>query len=97
MTHKPKFLRSTNELFGAHAVRLARDVLYLNDQDAQSKGGRRRADKIAGAIADRNNKIRAEFGERTNVPGTKRHKVVGALAKKHELSASQVNRILSKK
>lgn len=94
MTGKPKFLRTTRELFGPHPRQFINDILYIYSDAAQSKGGHAKAEKNATAVKSRYQKIRAEFMEGMKVPDAKRHKVVAALAKKHKRSTDRINRIL---
>jgi hypothetical protein len=93
MSGKPKFLKTTRDLYGPHAVRFAQDVLYLNGKAAQSQGGRAKADKNAA----RDQKIRAEFAEAMKLLGAKRGAVVKKLAPKHELSDSRYRAIIRSK
>jgi hypothetical protein len=95
MTGKPKFLKTWDERLGRNPRQFIDDIVYIyGPPDAQSKGGHAKAEKSATALKSRNQKIRAEFVEGMKVPGAKRHKVVAALAKKHERSTDRINRIL---
>ena len=94
MTDKPKFLKSTRERFGPHPVSLAKDILYIFGKDAQSKGGRAKAQKNAATLSARDQQIRSDFADGMKSPGAKRHKVVAKLAKKYYRSADRINRIL---
>jgi hypothetical protein len=93
MTGKPRFLKNTRDLFGPHALRLAKDVLYLNGKDAQSIGGLAKANKNAA----RDQKIRAEFEAAIKVPGAKHGAVVKKLADKNGLSDSRFRAIIRPK
>lgn len=95
MTGKVRFY-TLRELFGPQAVRLAKEILYLNDVAAQSKGGWAKADKNAGKIKLRDKKIRAEFQAMLSA-GQKRHGAGKKLAASFHLSPYTINKILRRK
>ncbi len=92
MTDKPKFLKTIRERFGPR--QRIDEILDIYGPDTQSKGGRAKAEKSATALKSRNQKVRAEFADGVKVQGAKRHKIVGALAKKYKLSTDRINDIL---
>ena len=80
----PKFLIPTSELLSPQSVRRAEDVIYLAGKSAQSKGGQKKAEKIAA----RNQKIRDKA-----TGGA----LVKTLAKEEKLSPFTIRKILRMK
>jgi hypothetical protein len=89
MSKLPRYLRTKSERF-----REARDVLSFSGALSSSKGGRAKADKVATALATRNEMMRSDFDVRMKAPNAQRRKVIAGLAKKYKLSRDRVNRLL---